>query len=307
MSLVTLLPPQFLLRSVTRIRRIDVTSYHCRRFLTTRATFHYLENRPEYRTIKPYHINVPERAFAPGLQSNEVSIPYHNTPVTGLRDIHKNFTLDRNGFKVVVEDASSDRALCNIMQYNEYADEALVRSKARKGVEHFLRKHITGCEDAIAFSHQVRRRDKHFPKLPRGTNGAVPQPVQGVHVDMTPDGSYSEVQDAIAARGYTDMSTRRWAVMHTWRPLFGPLEDWPLALMDYTSLNKAHDLIASDNIYVHRIRENYNVLWNKEHQWYFLENQQPHEILVFKTFDTHATKGHARRKYNLSSLSVRET
>jgi hypothetical protein len=93
----------------------------------------------------------------------------------------------------------------------------------------------------------------------------------------------------------------------TWRPLFGPLEDWPLALMDYTSLNKAHDLIASDNIYVHRIRENYNVLWNKEHQWYFLENQQPHEILVFKTFDTHATKGHARREYNISSLSVRET
>jgi hypothetical protein len=96
------------------------------------------------------------------------------------------------------------------MQYNEYADEALVRSKARKGVEHFLRKHITGCEDAVAFSHQVRsaitlwcsrlwflrgdnklivrlqvrRRDKHFPKLPRGTNGAVPQPVQGVHVGM---------------------------------------------------------------------------------------------------------------------------
>ncbi|CAN9139416.1 unnamed protein product [Alternaria alternata] len=111
---------------------------------------------------------------------------------------------------------------------------------------------------------------------------------------MTPDGSYSEVQDALAARGYTDMSTRRWAVIHTWRPLFGPLEDWPLALMDYTSLNKAHDLISSDNIYVHRIRENYNVLWNEEHKWYFLENHQPHEILVFKTFDTHATKGHAR-------------
>jgi hypothetical protein len=33
------------------------------------------------------------------------------------------------------------------------------------------------------------------------------------YTDMTPDGSYSEVQDALAARGYTDMSTRRWAVI----------------------------------------------------------------------------------------------
>jgi hypothetical protein len=64
--------------------------------------------------------------------------------------------------------------------------------------------------------------------------------------------------------------------------------------MDYASLDKERDLICSDNIYVHRIRENYNVLWNEKHKWYFLEEHQPNEILVFKTFDTHAAKGHAR-------------
>jgi hypothetical protein len=84
--------------------------------------------------------------------------------------------------------------------------------------------------------------------------------------------------------------------LSTWRPLFGPLQDWPLALMDYTSLDKSRDLVSSDNIYVHRIRENYNVLWNRDHRWYFLESQEPNEVLVFKTFDTHATKDHARRK-----------
>lgn len=45
-----------------------------------------------------------------------------------------------------------------------------------------------------------------------------------------------------------------------WGLLFGPLQDWPLALMDYTSPDKARDLISLDNIYVHRIRESYNVL-----------------------------------------------
>lgn len=42
-------------------------------------------------------------------------------------------------------------------------------------------------DDKLMIGFQVRRRDKHFPKLPRGTNGAVPQPVQGVHVGMHTD------------------------------------------------------------------------------------------------------------------------
>jgi hypothetical protein len=105
--------------------------------------------------VKPYHINVPERALSPGLQSNEVSIPYHNILVTGLRDKLHEFSLDRNGFKVVIEDQLNEGALCNSMQYEEYSNESLVRGKARKAVEKFLKKEIPGCEDAVAFSHQV--------------------------------------------------------------------------------------------------------------------------------------------------------
>jgi hypothetical protein len=44
-----------------------------------------------------------------------------------------------------------------------------------------------GGAGVLTVGLQVRRRDKHFPKLPRGTNGAVPQPVQGVHVGMRTD------------------------------------------------------------------------------------------------------------------------
>jgi hypothetical protein len=126
------------------------------RSMTTRATFHYLEDREEYRTVKPYHINIPERALDSGLQSNEVSIPYHDIPVTGLRGIFQDFSLDRNGFTVETEDKHDGNALCNALQYEEYADEKAVRVKARKAVEQFLKRAIPGCEDAVAFSHQVR-------------------------------------------------------------------------------------------------------------------------------------------------------
>jgi hypothetical protein len=67
---------------------------------------------------------------APGLQFNKVSIPYQNIPATSLRGTYDNSTLSRDGFKVVVEDVLSDEVLCNAIQYNEYADQALMRRKA---------------------------------------------------------------------------------------------------------------------------------------------------------------------------------
>jgi hypothetical protein len=71
-----------------------------------------------------------------------------------------------------------------------------------------------------------------------------------------------------------------------WRPLFGPLRDWPLGVCDFRSIDLTRDLIASDNILPHRIAETYNVLHNERHQWFYLKDQMPNEILVFKSFDS---------------------
>jgi hypothetical protein len=73
-----------------------------------------------------------------------------------------------------------------------------------------------------------------------------------------------------------------------WRPLFGPLRDWPLGVCDFRSLDVSRDLIASDNILPHTVGETYNVLHNKSHRWYYLKDQRPNEILVFKSFDSMA-------------------
>lgn len=88
-------------------------------------------------------------------------------------------------------------------------------------------------------------------------------------------------------------------IISIWRPLFGPLEDWPLALMDYRSLDRTRDLVPSDNIYTHVIRETYNVLRNESHQWYFLDGQNVDEVFLFKTYDSYAAKGHARGMYDM--------
>jgi hypothetical protein len=76
--------------------------------------------------------------------------------------------------------------------------------------------------------------------------------------------------------------------------LFGPLEDWPLGLLDYQSIDTKNDLVASDNIYPHIVSETYNVFHNEAHKWFYLGNHQPDEIFVFKSFDSKSTRGTAK-------------
>ncbi|KAJ5940794.1 hypothetical protein N7516_000962 [Penicillium verrucosum] len=264
------------------------------RHLSTYASFYYLENLPLYQTTKPYHINIPHWALPPGQQCNEVSVPYTGISVTGIRSRQDEFKLDVQGFQVAHEEIRGPNSLFDCISLEEYYDMQKVKTHVIPAVQSFLKRKIQGAEAVLPISSQIRRRDAQFPTLPRGTDAMTPQPVQGVHVDFTPDSIRAEIQDTLAEGGYSDLSGRRWQVLSVWRPLFGPLRDWPLAMLDYRSLDKENDLVASDNIYTHAIRETYNVLYNESHKWYYLEDQRPDEVLIFKTFDSLATKGNAR-------------
>ncbi len=78
--------------------------------------------------------------------------------------------------------------------------------------------------------------------------------------------------------------------LSVWRPLFGPLGDWPLGLLDSSSLDPEADLVPSDNVYTHLVTETYNVFYQKYHRWYYLEDMMPKELLVFKSYDSGSAK-----------------
>lgn len=71
-----------------------------------------------------------------------------------------------------------------------------------------------------------------------------------------------------------------------WKPLRGPLRDWPLALCDASSV-QATDLMASDQVFDTKVTENMQVHYDAGHKWYYLEDQEPSELLVFRQADSH--------------------
>jgi hypothetical protein len=46
------------------------------------------------------------------------------------------------------------------------------------------------------------------------------------------------------------------------------------------------DLVATDHVRRHYTGETYYVLQNRSHRWFYLSDQRPEEVLVFKNFDS---------------------
>ena len=70
-----------------------------------------------------------------------------------------------------------------------------------------------------------------------------------------------------------------------WKPLRGPLRDWPLALCDMSSV-LATDVLAADIVYSNRVVENFQVHHAETQAWYYLQDHQPSELLIFQQADS---------------------
>lgn len=265
-----------------------------RRHGSTVGTFHYLSPLEEYRTVKPFHINIPAGGIPGGRHTNEVSQPYHNIKIGDIRAAQAQFSLDRQGFEVAVADGTAGAAVLNTLAPEEYERSDEVRSRLGPKMEEFLREKLK-AESVLTFAFRFRRRAPEFPRLARGTDPRIAQPVQGVHADFTPGYARTTANFVAGLRGLQDLALpeRRWQLISAWRPLYGPLYDWPLAVLDTTSVDCYRDLVASDNVYPHQVSETY-VFFHEDHRWYYLSQHQSHEILLFKAFDSKTVDSTAR-------------
>jgi hypothetical protein len=81
-----------------------------------------------------------------------------------------------------------------------------------------------------------------------------------------------------------------------WHPIGQHVEDCPLALCDYSSVNLSEDLVAADFFREQYKGEQWYAKYNPMHRWYFVSKQQLDEGWVFKIFDSQE-EGTSRCKY----------
>jgi cephamycin C biosynthesis protein len=144
-----------------------------------------------------------------------------------------------------------------------------------------------GADDVVHFDTCVRQKDTETPvKL---VDNPFVGPYQRVHVDQNP-------ASARARLGYhagSARQVRRFQIINVWRAFVEPVKNFPLALLDYRSINPGEDLVVTRRIlpeWMHQRwvqdREGYSLQHREAHRWYHWSALTPQEVVLFKCHDS---------------------
>ncbi|MGW2056475.1 CmcJ/NvfI family oxidoreductase [Streptomyces sp. NPDC001840] len=197
------------------------------------------------------------------------------TVITDLREGAVLPELDGMGFERVVSPTRVDqRALVE-------SSEASLDLYRHETAE--LLRSLTGADDVRFFDATVRREDAGAPH-----DASHQSPHLRVHVDQSPKSARARAADHTGP----GRPFRRFQIINIWRPLTGPVRNFPLALCDYRSLDPAADLVPTRLHFPAWLkdRENYSVRHNPGHRWYYWGSLSPEEVILFKCYDS-ASRG----------------
>ena len=190
------------------------------------------------------------------------------------RELAPDPSLDVEGFLLARHETAVD----------DLFDAGGVRARYYPEVEALVRR-ITGAARVVAFDHNVRSA----PMAERGEGQAQP-PVRFAHNDYTESSGPQRVRDLFPAEAER-LLARRFAVINVWKPIRGPVEEFPLAVCDARTIAPG-DLVPTDLRYRDRLGEVYSVRYNPAHRWFYWPHMHADEAMLLKCFDS--DPAHAR-------------
>ncbi|KAK4052374.1 hypothetical protein OIV83_002176 [Microbotryomycetes sp. JL201] len=230
---------------------------------------------------KPWTKQYPDPNWrGKGLPTNVVFKP-HSVPIHDLRPLvaenKEHLTsIDSTGFQIVPKQlAKTD------MKYEDWDNEDAITSKYYEEVSEMLKK-VTGASRVIVFDFTIRRAEaegKETVDTPENRH-----PVPFVHVDQTPQSGTDRVLRHAGKEEGQRLLKGRAQLINVWRPLRGPVKDFPLAFADARTLDKK-SLLPSDLLYKDRTGETLQVQFDSAHRWYYLSDMQPDEAVLLKCWE----------------------
>ena len=233
---------------------------------TIRAKFNYIVDTG----VAPVrYIDWPEmehKAIPPQYRQYEMT-------VRNGRPLRDTFDFDTHGF-VFVEHRT---------QVKDFTDEAERKRLYDPEVQALIRKHTGACE-VIVFDHTLRVSDEAMQK----SVNARPT-VKGVHNDYTDASAPRRLRDIVGDEEAERRLRKRWAVVQVWRPIRGKVLIDPLGICDGRSIPQ-QGFIRVERRYKDRTGEVYHIAHHPAHVWYYFPHMERDEALVFKVFDSDASK-----------------
>jgi hypothetical protein len=220
---------------------------------------------PEFYLYKP----------EPGTVMNSPKVDPQQVSVSNARGREGDFALDKEGFQYVTHETNVDDFWRNRNVRGAYYDEV---------VDLLMRE--TGAAEVLAFDYNIRNKEVS-EQTPLAQN-----PIMSVHNDYTEVSGPQRVSDLIDQSEVDQWLGGRYVFINVWKPISRPVEESPLGVCAATSMIQ-DDFIATALRYRDRTGQVYSVAHNPDHEWFYLEDMQPNEVLLLKCFDS-AEDGRAR-------------
>ena len=150
-------------------------------------------------------------------------------------------------------------------------------------VQALIKKH-SGASEVVVFDHTIRIGDEQAQKA----SGARPT-VKGVHNDYTETSAPRRLREIVGDADAERRFKKRWAIIQVWRPIRGKVLMEPLGICDGRTIPQK-GFILVERRYRDRTGEVYHIAHNPAHEWFYFPHMERHEALVFKVFDSDASK-----------------
>ncbi|KXT00841.1 hypothetical protein AC578_982 [Pseudocercospora eumusae] len=220
---------------------------------------------------KAYHLMYGDTTDLPRTNIEHV---WHDTIFQDVRARQPAFNFAHSGLAI--------RTLNTSMLYADFHDERKIREVYFKELEHHLQDFLNAKEVRF-FRYGIRKRHVTFP-VSSGQEYDFAQPTVIAHVDATSTSTWDEMLRQFGHRpGALHPARFQW--VNVWKPLRGPVNDWPLCFCDPATID-VQDMETTDMVYPDYFTENLSLRFNSAQKWYYLSDHQPDEIIIFKQSDS---------------------
>jgi hypothetical protein len=167
----------------------------------------------------------------------------------------------------------------------DFYDEDKVRRVYYPEMEALIKKEA-GAKRVVVFDHTLRTQNEAQREKQQ-----IRDVVRRVHNDYTEFSARKRVRDLMGDEAER-LLKGHFAIVQCWRPIRLPVESWPLAIADSSTLDEK-SMVVTERRYQDRIGQTMAITWDPNHCWYWFPRMRRDEALVFKVFDSE-TDGRAR-------------
>ncbi|EEP82156.1 predicted protein [Uncinocarpus reesii 1704] len=260
-----------------------------------KAKIQYLARDGQHQLVKPYYLYFKyDSVIAP----TNTTADDHFVHIRNARnlDIPSGEMFSKWGFAqlrldcpLTPEEYCDDKKVEEVL-YPEYKSIArlLFPNAARVEVlEHAVSKDpkMEGFKRLIVWNQVRKRHPRWLSESLERHEFTTNQPSDYVHIDMT---ASSAAKCSIKQFNIYPKSYSRFVVVNLWKPIRGPVYDFPLTLCDRRTVDYASQATAMDIVTRDYVNENTRIYFDERHKWYYWHGMQADEVIAFIQADSQA-------------------